>query len=167
MKPLSNSLAISLDRPGHLRPCAGPAFLFPAFIIRPFAHQTSRGLLLGNGDPPARPDRLSCLRHRLSDPRRHPLAPSARSSQERHSPLVMVVVTASAVMSRLNYFEWMFHPVDSATIRNRIRQQARQGRDDPGGSLSAPMPAPIPSAKWPTTTSSTMSSGECPIAVTY
>ena len=26
---------------------------------------------------------------------------------------VMVVVTAAAVMSRLNYFEWMFHPVDS------------------------------------------------------
>lgn len=26
---------------------------------------------------------------------------------------VMVLVTAAAVMSRLNYFEWMFHPVDS------------------------------------------------------
>ena len=27
--------------------------------------------------------------------------------------VVMVLVTAAAVMSRLNYFEWMFHPVDS------------------------------------------------------
>ena len=26
---------------------------------------------------------------------------------------MMVLVTAAAVMSRLNYFEWMFHPVDS------------------------------------------------------
>jgi len=25
---------------------------------------------------------------------------------------VMVLVTVAAVMSRLNYFEWMFHPVD-------------------------------------------------------
>ena len=28
--------------------------------------------------------------------------------------LTLLVVTVSAVMSRLNYFEWMFHPVDSA-----------------------------------------------------
>jgi len=28
--------------------------------------------------------------------------------------LPVLVVTFSAVMSRLNYFEWMFHPVDSA-----------------------------------------------------
>lgn len=28
--------------------------------------------------------------------------------------LVMVLVTFSAVMARLNYFEWMFHPVSSA-----------------------------------------------------
>jgi hypothetical protein len=26
---------------------------------------------------------------------------------------VMLIVTAAAVMSRLNYFEWMFHPVDA------------------------------------------------------
>jgi len=25
----------------------------------------------------------------------------------------MILVAAAAVMSRLNYFEWMFHPVDS------------------------------------------------------
>jgi hypothetical protein len=28
--------------------------------------------------------------------------------------LVMVMVTFCAVMARLNYFEWMFHPVSSA-----------------------------------------------------
>jgi len=28
--------------------------------------------------------------------------------------LAAIAVTFSAVMSRLNYFEWMFHPVDSA-----------------------------------------------------
>jgi hypothetical protein len=28
--------------------------------------------------------------------------------------LAAFAVTLSAVMSRLNYFEWMFHPVDSA-----------------------------------------------------
>ena len=43
---------------------------------------------------------------------------------------VMVLVTFSAVMSRLNYFEWMFHPVDSAAVRIRIGQQARSWRND-------------------------------------
>ena len=28
--------------------------------------------------------------------------------------IVMVLVAFSAVMARLNYFEWMFHPVDGA-----------------------------------------------------
>ena len=27
--------------------------------------------------------------------------------------VIMAIVAASAVMSRLNYFEWMFHPIDS------------------------------------------------------
>ena len=27
--------------------------------------------------------------------------------------VVMIFVAAAAVMSRLNYFEWMFHPIDS------------------------------------------------------
>ena len=31
----------------------------------------------------------------------------------------MVLVAFSATMARLNYFEWMFHPVDSARIRRR------------------------------------------------
>ena len=31
---------------------------------------------------------------------------------------VMVLVTFSAVMSRLNYFEWMFHPVDGAQFES-------------------------------------------------
>jgi hypothetical protein len=30
----------------------------------------------------------------------------------------MLLVALSAVMARLNYFEWMFHPVDSAKFES-------------------------------------------------
>ena len=32
--------------------------------------------------------------------------------------IAAILVTFSAVMSRLNYFEWMFHPVDSAKFES-------------------------------------------------
>ena len=40
---------------------------------------------------------------------------------------VMVVVAFSAVMSRLNYFEWMFHPVDTPQFESASVSQLDKG----------------------------------------
>jgi hypothetical protein len=88
-------------------------FFVPTFIIRPFTHQSPRGLLVA-----------MALRDR---------APSGtliaaiiafvfgfllwRYSNRWLKSLValtLVVVTFSTVMARLNYFEWMFHPIAGA-----------------------------------------------------
>jgi hypothetical protein len=88
-------------------------FFIPAFIIRPFTHQSARGLLVA-----------MTLRH---------LAPAGtllaglacfafafvlwRTIGWWHRSLlalILLIVTFSAVMARLNYFEWMFHPIASA-----------------------------------------------------
>ena len=87
-------------------------FFIPAFIIRPFTHQSAAGLALAMalrqrapwGTLVATVLCLVCafvLWGGVSRWRKIVLA------------LVMVLVAFSAVMSRLNYFEWMFHPVDS------------------------------------------------------
>ena len=41
--------------------------------------------------------------------------------------LVMVLVAFSAVMSRLNYFEWMFHPVPSAQFESASASKLDNG----------------------------------------
>ncbi len=86
-------------------------FFIPGYIIRPFTHQSAPGLALA-----------MALRHRA--PWGTLIAAFLaltfailvwrRSNWWRRTilVLVMVVVTFSTVMARLNYFEWMFHPVD-------------------------------------------------------
>ncbi len=92
-------------------------FFIPAFIIRPFTHQSPAGLSLA-----------------LALRQRAPLGTLAAAlvctvfvlvlwgavNKWRKIVLasVMVLVAFSAVMSRLNYFEWMFHPVDSARFES-------------------------------------------------
>ncbi len=88
------------------------AFFIPAFIIRPFSYQSPRGLLLA-------------MEVRQQAPWISPLFAIAalvfavllwrRSRVWGKVGLValMVPVVFSGVMSRLNYFEWMFHPVDT------------------------------------------------------
>jgi hypothetical protein len=89
------------------------AFIVPAYIIRPFTHQSARGLLWAMAIRQRAPVvsllcAIACfglavtMWPRLTKWRRVLLA------------LPLLVVTFSATMSRLNYFEWMFHPVDSA-----------------------------------------------------
>jgi hypothetical protein len=87
-------------------------FFIPAFVIRPFSHQSPAALSLAMA--------------------LHQLAPWATlatalislivaqalwrvAGRWRKAVLVLGVVLAafSAVMARANYFEWMFHPVDS------------------------------------------------------
>ena len=85
-------------------------FFVPAFIIRPFRHQGPRALLLAMTLRQRAPlgtllAGLACLVLALALWR--------TASRWRKSLLVitLLVVTFSAVMARLNYFEWMFHPI--------------------------------------------------------
>jgi hypothetical protein len=85
-------------------------FFVPAFIIRPFRHQASRELLLAMSLRQRAPlftlvSALACfiLTYML-------WRVSGRWGKSVLT-LAMLVVTFSAVMARLNYFEWMFHPI--------------------------------------------------------
>jgi hypothetical protein len=88
-------------------------FFVPAFIIRPFTHQSPRGILLAmalRGRAPAGTlisgiiaFVFGFLLWRLSNRWLKSLV-----------ALTLVIVTFSTVMARLNYFEWMFHPITGA-----------------------------------------------------
>jgi Protein of unknown function (DUF3179) len=102
------------------------AFLFPAFIIRPFSHQTSRGLFwamaIRHRAPIVSPVcAIICLILVVILWRRSTIFARAGLAA------LMVVITASAVMSRLNYFEWMFHPVESAQFENESGSKLDKG----------------------------------------
>jgi Protein of unknown function (DUF3179) len=89
------------------------AFFIPAFIIRPFAHQTPRGLLVAMAIRQRAPIvtlvcAIACLLLATI------LWPRLGRWSKAGLTAIMAVVIFSAVMSRLNYFEWMFHPVDAA-----------------------------------------------------
>lgn len=89
------------------------AFFIPAFIIRPFTYQSPRGLLLAMATRQRAPlISLVCAVATL-------LLVAALWRGSSKWPKVTLgtmlgLVTFAAVMSRLNYFEWMFHPVNSA-----------------------------------------------------
>jgi hypothetical protein len=88
-------------------------FFIPAFIIQPFRHQSPRALGLAMALRHRAPwgtlaAALVCIVLLLA------LWSAANRWRKVVLALVMVLVTFSAVMARLNYFEWMFHPVSSA-----------------------------------------------------
>ena len=88
-------------------------FFIPAFVIRPFHHQTVGGLTLAM-DLRQRAPRgtlsaaLICLVFVLI------LWRGSNLWRKIVLSALMLLIVFSAVMARLNYFEWMFHPVDSA-----------------------------------------------------
>jgi len=87
-------------------------FFIPAFIIRPFRHQTPAALALALALRQRAPwvtlcAAFVCLLFALI------LWQGAGRFRKIVLASAMVLVALSAVMSRLNYFEWMFHPVDS------------------------------------------------------
>jgi hypothetical protein len=86
-------------------------FFIPAFIIRPFRHQGPRALLLAMTLRQRAPlgtliAALACLVLALA------LWRAASRWRKSILVLTLLVVGFSAVMARLNYFEWMFHPID-------------------------------------------------------
>jgi len=92
-------------------------FFIPAFIIRPFTHQTPAGLSLAMALRQRAPwGTLAAAVMSLL----FALALWGTSNLWRKIVLsvVMVLVAFSAVMSRLNYFEWMFHPVEDVRFES-------------------------------------------------
>ena len=88
-------------------------FLFPAFIIRPFRHQSVGSLNLAIAVKRVAPAftvlamvGVLALAWRLWQ----------RSSRVLRTGIVMALLLSvtSAVMVRQNYFEWMFHPIAAA-----------------------------------------------------
>jgi hypothetical protein len=91
--------------------CVG-LFFIPAFVIRPFSHQAPRPLLVAMALRQQAPwatllAALVCVGLLLTIWR--------GANWWRKTLLVagMVLVVSSATMARMNYFEWMFHPVTS------------------------------------------------------
>ena len=87
-------------------------FFIPAFIIRPFAHQSVSGLrwamaLRQSAPLPTLIAAVVCIVLAVL------LWESGNLRRKIVLSSVVVLVLFSAIMSRLNYFEWMFHPVDS------------------------------------------------------
>jgi len=88
-------------------------FLIPAFVIRPFTHQSGSGLRLAIVAKRTAPTLAVAALVAL-------LAVGWRlwrtSSLLRRTGIVVALALgmASAVMVRQNYFEWMFHPITAA-----------------------------------------------------
>jgi hypothetical protein len=87
-------------------------FCIPTFIIRPFHYQSPRALSLALALRQRAPlgtlvVALICLLLALA------LWSFARRWQRIVLAAALVLVAFSAVMARINYFEWMFHPVRS------------------------------------------------------
>jgi hypothetical protein len=88
-------------------------FFIPAFIIRPFSHQAPRALWLAMALRQRAPlgaliSAFTCLLFALA------LWRTGGLWRKIVLALTMLIVTFSAVMTRLNYFEWMFHPIAGA-----------------------------------------------------
>jgi nucleoside recognition membrane protein YjiH len=102
------------------------AFFVPAFIIRPFTHQSARGLLVAMAIRQRAPlvslvCALICLILVAA------LWQTSRIWRRAGLSAIMVIVTFAAVMSRLNYFEWMFHPVDAAQFETESASKLDKG----------------------------------------
>jgi len=82
----------------------------PAFIIRPFRHQSPHALLLAVALRQRAPldALLAAIAAFLIA---FALWRTATRWRKAALALTLLPVTISAVMARMNYFEWMFHPI--------------------------------------------------------
>jgi hypothetical protein len=92
-------------------------FFIPAFIIRPFRYQSPRALVWAMAIRDRAPmgtliAALACLLFAWL------LWVGASRARKIVVGCVMAAVAFSTVMARLNYFEWMFHPVQSAEFES-------------------------------------------------
>src|ERR1700738_1072475 len=88
-------------------------FLIPAFVIRPFRHQSERALELAIAVKRIAPAlTVAALVAVLALSVR--LWLRALGGPRTGIVMALVLSVASAVMVRQNYFEWMFHPITAA-----------------------------------------------------
>jgi len=85
-------------------------FLIPAYIIRPFRYQTPRALVWAitiRQHAPFGSALAACITFLMA------WVLWSRAARAGKALIVLgaLLATGSAIMSRLNYFEWMFHPV--------------------------------------------------------
>jgi hypothetical protein len=92
-------------------------FFVPAFIIRPFTHQSARGIMLAMAVRDRAPlgTLIAAVVFLLLTLL---LWRNARLWRRIGLGIALIPVVFSSVMARMNYFEWMFHPVASAQFEN-------------------------------------------------
>jgi len=88
-------------------------FFIPAVVIRPFAYQSPRGLVLAMALR-SRAPWVTLIAASVALLAAFQLWSGARWWTRTALVLAILPVGFSTVMARLNYFEWMFHPVDVA-----------------------------------------------------
>lgn len=92
-------------------------FFVPAFIIRPFTHQSPRGIMLAMAVRDRAP--LATLIAAILFLLLTLILWRGGSLWRKIGLGVAVALVAfSTVMARMNYFEWMFHPVANAQFEN-------------------------------------------------
>jgi hypothetical protein len=101
-------------------------FFIPAFIIRPFTHQTPAGLAVAMALRQRAPwgtlaAALVCLAFAFV------LWGASNKWRKIVLASVIALVAFSTLMSRLNYFEWMFHPVDRAQFDSASASKLDKG----------------------------------------
>jgi hypothetical protein len=106
-------------------------FFVPAFIIRPFHYQAPKALWLAMAVRDRAP-RLTLFAALLCLVLALALWRNSRRWGKAVLIIAMLLVGFSTVMARLNYFEWMFHPVDSAQFEG-----AAQSKLDPAEMIMA------------------------------
>ena len=101
-------------------------FFVPAYIIQPFRHQTPRALALAITLRQRAPwvtlaAAFVCLVSAIA------VWGGGRMWKRIVLAVVLVLVGFSAVMARVNYFEWMFHPVDRAQFESASASKLDRG----------------------------------------
>ena len=128
--PSSNSARLSVWLIFCLSAIVAMGFFFiPAFIIRPFARQSVSGLGLAmalrqSAPLPTLIAAVVCIVLAVL------LWESGNLRRKIVLSCMVVLVLFSAVMSRLNYFEWMFHPVDSAQFEDEAASKLAGKEND-------------------------------------
>ena len=87
-------------------------FFIPVFIIRPFRYQSPRALFVAMALRQRAP-LVTLIAALVSFFLAATLWKAASRWRKALLVLTLFVVTFSAVMARLNHFEWMFHPIGS------------------------------------------------------
>jgi len=92
-------------------------FFVPAFIIRPFTHQSPRGIMLAMAVRDRAP-LATLIAAILFFLLTLILWRSGSLWRKIGLGVAVALVAFSTVMARMNYFEWMFHPVANAQFEN-------------------------------------------------